>query len=423
MADFVEVSETLEILGLFDLGEASDLTGSKAYANSKLALKSLRRLDDGTEVSLIERVTRLIDEEQLFVQPELVAQIAIGLVHSNVILYGPPGTGKTSLVRVLAKLFKAKIPQVWTANPEWTTFDVIGGLAPTLVNGKEVITGKLGKVTRNMLDCIESIKSYNEDEDGSFQATWCVIDEMNRCDLDKAFGDLFTALSSGDIENRKVNLPFMDMAQDKFLYVPGKFRLIGTINTYDKDFIQDFSVALSRRFRFFPVDIPPKNKIDEEFELLWNKAQQIVEHRLSEWGATASVISDLRHSLEDVNGVNYWAALKDLFDYIRWNSEVGVPVGSSQVIDIFSGLITQLVAFDQIGLVNSPVDDAEKTEAQKSVLEALDQSIAESLVKQLDSMQGIENIIRRLSSTPLNFSQSGPTIIELNKLVKDYESI
>nr|WP_233281083.1 hypothetical protein [Paenibacillus algicola] len=63
---------------------------------------------------------------------------------------------------MLAKLFRTNIPQIWTANPEWTTFDVIGGLSPAIIGGKEVIMGKLGEVTGDMVRCIENIKNYDE---------------------------------------------------------------------------------------------------------------------------------------------------------------------------------------------------------------------------------------------------------------------
>lgn len=423
MTYFLEGTETLELLGLFDVNNSNDFSDSKTFTTPSLSLKPLRHLQNGTPATLHERVKELIEEEQLFIDPDLVVQIALGLIHGNVILYGPPGTGKTSLARLISKLFHTKIPQIWTANPEWTTFDVIGGLAPTLLNGKEVITGKLGKVTSDMHECIREIKNYDEDDVESFQASWCVIDEMNRCDLDKAFGDLFTALSSGDIENRRINLPFMEEENEKYIYVPGRFRLIGTINSYDKDFIQDFSVALSRRFRFYPVDIPPRDQLENEFKLLWNKAKNTVIQRLGDWGATETVIETIRLSLANINGINYWNGLKVLIDYIRWDEEIGIPVGSSQIIEIFTGILTQVIALEKIDLVTSPVDETEQISAQKFILTALDHSIAESLVKQLDSVQGIENLIAHLRKAPLNFITMGPTLIELSRLAKDNELV
>lgn len=425
MADYIEGSETLEVLGLFSLGEGNDLSESRAFADCNLSLKPLREMNDGSTATLLDRIKEIINEEQLFISPELVAQIAIGLIHGHVILYGPPGTGKTSLVRVLAKLFRTHIPQIWTANPEWTTFDVIGGLTPTIIGGKEVIVGKLGKVTGDMVRCIENIKSFEEDNKDTFQAAWCVIDEMNRCDLDKAFGDLFTALSSGDIENKQINLPFMQNDEGKHLYVPGQFRLIGTINTYDKDFIQDFSVALSRRFRFFPVDIPAREDLKKEVELLWNRARVIVLRRIAEWGVTETSLSELRKALENINGVNVWNEFEALIDYIRWNGDMGIPIGSSQVTDVLIGLVTQLFILEKVELVTSPKDDAEKTSALAAVLDALDQSIAESLVKQFDSdsVTGLNELMKRLSTSSIKFRSTGPTLTELRRLVKENELI
>jgi hypothetical protein len=70
--------------------------------------------------------------------------------------------------------------------------------------------------------------------------------------MDAAFGPLFTAL---DPAHRRVSLPFFD-ANRRELLVPKRFRIIGTMNSYDKNFLFRLSYALMRRFALIPIDPP-----------------------------------------------------------------------------------------------------------------------------------------------------------------------
>ncbi|WP_175415392.1 hypothetical protein [Paenibacillus algicola] len=56
MADYIEGPETLEVLGLFSLGEGGTLSESRAFADSNLSLTSLRVLNDGSTAPLIDRI-------------------------------------------------------------------------------------------------------------------------------------------------------------------------------------------------------------------------------------------------------------------------------------------------------------------------------------------------------------------------------
>jgi dynein-related subfamily AAA family protein len=62
-----------------------------------------------------------------------------------------------------------------TATADWTTYETIGGLKPTQDNRLTFAPG-------HFLEAIEQNK-------------WLVIDELNRSNFDRAFGQLFTVLS------------------------------------------------------------------------------------------------------------------------------------------------------------------------------------------------------------------------------------
>jgi 5-methylcytosine-specific restriction protein B len=77
-----------------------------------------------------------------------------------------------------------------------------------------------------------------------------IIDEMNRANLPRVFGELMYLL---EYRGQQVNL----MYQEEFSLPPNLF-IIGTMNTADKS-IKSIDLALRRRFDFF--EVPPSVEV------------------------------------------------------------------------------------------------------------------------------------------------------------------
>jgi MoxR-like ATPase len=93
------------------------------------------------------------------------------------------------------------------------------------------------------------------------QRKWLLIDEVNRADIDRAFGELMTVLAGG-----RTDTPFTLADGSAISIGPGSgeshqapptFRVLATMNTWDKTSLFRLSYAVQRRFAVAYVGAPP----------------------------------------------------------------------------------------------------------------------------------------------------------------------
>ena len=157
--------------------------------------------------------------------------------------------------------------EIFAATDEWSTVDVIGGLMPD--TGREDLRYKFqdGCLTKKVKDCTESLMFPKD----GYQGDWLAIDEFNRADIEKAFGQLFTAIDTEELKipGRRVGEQHV-LKED--ITIPKQFRIIGMMNTSDKHHLYQIHDALKRRFAYVEIEPPTRADRDNEIELATKNA-------------------------------------------------------------------------------------------------------------------------------------------------------
>ena len=235
----------------------------KFYGHTQFPALSKQVLVGISEFNINEIVKRI--SEDFYYDESFIRRFISAVQFGNVLLVGPPGVGKTSLAITAARLLGGDNGyMVRVANALWFRRDVIGG--ETLEEGS--IKWRAGMLVQAYNNVVERIKN------GDNRPYFVIIDEFNRADVDKAFGDFFAIFRSPNPEDWEIPVDLIreiesynehiDNQAKLFIKNYSNFkdeplkliRVIGTMNVIDIRNLFMVGEATLRRFVIIELKCP-----------------------------------------------------------------------------------------------------------------------------------------------------------------------
>ena len=245
------------------------------------------------------------------------------LKNYNLILTGAPGTGKTYLAKEIAKSLSGNNYEMVQFHPSYDYSDFVEGLRPVKNAKGEIGFERKDGVFKSL--CKKALVDYNNAENKDEAPKYVfIIDEINRGEMSKIFGELFFSIDSGyrgiegAIKTQYANLNDEPNEFDKALgytnqsdkenfghfFVPKNVYIIGTMNDIDRS-VESMDFAMRRRFAF--REITALSRID-----MW-------EGKIDNTDAVYNRMVNMNEAIVNVPGLNsayhigpsYFLKLKD----------------------------------------------------------------------------------------------------------------
>ena len=301
--------------------------------------KELNKILETLEKLNSEKINSMVDEKEensIHIKKDFNFPL-------NTILYGPPGTGKTynsvfysvGIIEKNESIFKLKnddkvfkkfkeykdknLIKFITFHQSYGYEDFIEGIRPHLKEESKDLKYILHSgIFKDMC------KRAKNDKENNYVL---VIDEINRGNISKIFGELISLIESskreGEKEEMEVILPY---SKEKFT-IPKNLYIIGTMNTADRS-IALLDIALRRRFNF--IEIMP------QYDILKDVADIKIALLLSTLNERIEFLLDREHTI----GHSYFLNINTFEELVKVFKNSIIPLLQEYFYDDFEKIKT-----------------------------------------------------------------------------------
>lgn len=209
----------------------------------------------------------------------------------QIIFYGPPGTGKTFIAQAIVDSYEFEEPaeelpgshfEIVQFHPSYTYEDFFEGYRPSTTSPTDKDSSHQSLSFTLKPGPLKRLADRARQE--PTRPFFLIIDEINRGNIAKIFGELYFLLEYRD---RAITLQYSDAA----FSLPENLFIIGTMNTVDRS-IATVDAAIRRRFAFVelsPRKEPTRGALARSGHSLGAQLQEELNSRLSNRGADLSV--------------------------------------------------------------------------------------------------------------------------------------
>lgn len=248
---------------------------------------------------IIKELTgNIISENNKFLLGDYIELL---MQNRNLILTGAPGTGKSYLAKQIAsEIGKYKFVQF---HPSYDYTDFVEGLRPIQDKKGDIIFERKDGVFKKF--CKEALNNKNDN-------FVFIIDEINRGEISKIFGELFFSVDAGYRgEKGKVLTQYANLIEDgdEFkdgFYIPENVYIIGTMNDIDRS-VESMDFAMRRRFAWKEI------KAEDTQETILKDLGDLKDETIKRMNNLNEVIRNKETNLSEAYciGAAYFKKIKD----------------------------------------------------------------------------------------------------------------